>query len=75
MDLSAYNVWYFLVQLGIIFVAILAGNTLRRKIKWIRNTLLPSSVIAGILVFALKFVPFVNEFVNAKFMETLTYHW
>ena len=74
MDLSAYNVWYFLVQLGIIFVAILAGNTLRRKIKWIRNTLLPSSVIAGILVFALKFVPFVNEFVNAKFMETLTYH-
>ena len=74
MDLSAYNVWSFLVQLGIIFVAILAGNTLRRKIKWIRDTLLPSSVIAGILVFALKFVPFVNEFVNAKFMETLTYH-
>ena len=74
MDLSAYNVWSFLVQLGIIFVAILAGNTLRRKIKWIRNTLLPSSVIAGILVFALKFIPFINEFIDAKFMETLTYH-
>ena len=74
MDLSAYNVWSFLVQLGIIFVAVLAGNTLRRKIKWIRDTLLPSSVIAGILVFALKFMPFVNEFINAKFMETLTYH-
>ena len=74
MDLSEYSVWSFLVQLGIIFVAILAGNTLRRKIKWIRNTLLPSSVIAGILVFALKFIPFINEFIDAKFMETLTYH-
>ena len=74
MDLSEYSIWSFLVQLGIIFVAVLAGNTLRRKIKWIRDTLLPSSVIAGILVFALKFMPFVNEFINAKFMETLTYH-
>ena len=74
MDLSEYSVWSFLVQLGIIFVAVLAGNTLRRKIKWIRDTLLPSSVIAGIIVFALKFMPFVNEFINAKFMETLTYH-
>ena len=74
MDLSVYSVWSFLVQLGIIFIAVLAGNTLRRKIKWIRNTLLPSSVIAGILVFALKFVPVINEFVDAKFMETLTYH-
>ena len=44
MDLSAYSVWSFLVQLGIIFVAILAGNTLRRKIKWIRNTLLPKDL-------------------------------
>ena len=74
MDLSEYSVWYFLVQLGIIFIAVLAGNTLRRKIKWIRNTLLPSSVIAGILVFILKFIPFINEFIHAKFMETLTYH-
>ena len=74
MDLSAYNVWSILVQIAIIFVAILTGNTLRRKIKFIKNSLLPSSVIAGIIIFALKFIPFVNDFINNKFMEVVTYH-
>ena len=37
MDLSAYNVWALLVQIGIIAIAILAANTLRRKIKFKRG--------------------------------------
>lgn len=74
MDLSGYNVWRILVQIGIIFGAILLGNTLRRKIKFIRNSLLPSSVIGGVIIFILKFIPFVNDFIDADFMEVLTYH-
>ena len=74
MDLSAYSTWEVLIQIGIIFIAILTGNTLRRKIKFIRNSLLPSSVIAGILIFIIKFIPYINEYVNSGFMEALTYH-
>ena len=74
MDLSEYKLWEVLMQIGIIFIAILIGNTLRRKIKFIRNSLLPSSVIAGIIIFGLKFVPYVNEYINASLMEALTYH-
>ena len=54
MDLSGFSIWKTLIQIGIIFSSILLGNVLRRKIKFIRNTLLPSSVIAGIFIF----VPF-----------------
>ena len=74
MDLSAYNVWALLVQIGIIAIAILAANTLRRKIKLISNSLLPSSVIAGIIIFALKFIPCVSKIIDSDFMEILTYH-
>lgn len=74
MDLSAYNVWNILVQIAIIFVAILFANTLRRKVGFIKNSLLPTSVIAGVLIFILKFIPIINDFINNNFMEIVTYH-
>ena len=74
MDLSEYSIWKFLVQIGVIFISILVANTLRRKIKFIRNSLLPASVIAGIIIFILMFIPLINEFIDKSFMEALTYH-
>ena len=52
MDLSAYNVLEILIQIGIISAATLTANVIRRKVAFIRNSLLPTSVIAGILIFA-----------------------
>lgn len=74
MDLSAYSVWEYLIQIGILFIAILFSNILRRKVKFIKNSLLPSSVIAGIIIFILKFIPVIGDFINSSFMEILTYH-
>ena len=68
------SVWNFIIQMAIIFILILIANTIRRKVKAIRNSLLPSSVIAGILIFGLKFVPFFSKWVDESFMEVLTYH-
>ncbi len=68
------NVWHYLVQIGIILLAIICGNIIRRKVKFIQNSLLPSSVIAGILIFILKFIPAVNKFIDSNLMEILTYH-
>ncbi len=74
MNFWDYNSWEILIQLGVILIAILIGNTLRRKIKLISNSLLPTSVIAGIIIFILKFVPYISDFINGQFMEVLTYH-
>ncbi len=74
MDLSEYRIWRILIQIGVIFISILFANVLRRKIKVIKNSLLPSSVIAGILIFILKFISFINTFIDSSFMESLTYH-
>lgn len=69
------KIWMILVQLGIIFISILFANILRRKIKFIKRSLLPTSVIAGTIIFILKFIPFVNKYINQMFMEGITYHF
>ena len=74
VDLSSGSTWALIVQFAIIFVAILFSNVLRRKIKFIKNSLLPASVIAGVLIFALMFIPAVDNLINKEFMEKLTYH-
>ena len=74
MNFWDYSSWSFIIQIGIILVAIMTANVIRRKVKFIRNSLLPSSVIAGILVFSLMFIPKVGDFINHDFMEILTYH-
>ena len=68
------SVWTFVSQMSVIFILILVANTIRRKVGFIRNSLLPSSVIAGVLLFGLKFIPFVGEWIDEEFMEVLTYH-
>ena len=68
------NVWTFVIQMSVIFILILIANTFRRKFTFIRNSLLPSSVIAGILLFGLKFIPFFSKWIDETFMEILTYH-
>ena len=42
-----YNVWSFLLLFAVLLGSLLVGNTLRRKIKLLRNSLIPTSVIGG----------------------------
>ena len=74
MNFWDYDSWSFIIQIGIILVSIMCANAIRRKVKFIRNSLLPSSVVAGIIVFSLMFVPKIGNFINHDFMEILTYH-
>lgn len=75
MNFWDYNVWHFILQIAVIMVTILLGNTLRRKVKFIKESLLPASVIAGVILFAFKFIPFVGDkLIDESFMEILTYH-
>ena len=71
---SEGTVWVALVQIFILFAALLLGNLLRRLIPFLRKSLIPSALIGGTMVLLLKLIPAVNNFINNDFMEIITYH-
>ena len=74
MDFSSANVelWNPMVQLGIIAGLILLANVLRRKVLLIRNSLMPTAVLAGFMMLLLRQFDFIP--IDGEFMETVTYH-
>ncbi|MGI5937087.1 MAG: hypothetical protein ACOX7I_09895 [Oscillospiraceae bacterium] len=74
MDYSAANtsLWNIVVQLGIIASSILAGNLLRRKVSLIRNSLLPTSALAGFLFLILRSIGVLK--MDGAMLEMITYH-
>lgn len=67
-------VWTAIVQIFILAAALLVGNLLRRKIPFMRKSLIPSALLGGTIILLLKLIPAVNDFISVEFMETLTYH-
>ena len=74
MDFSSANtaLWAPVIQLGIIAMLILVANVLRRKIAVIRNSLMPTAVLAGFLMLLLRNMGF--EVIDSVFFEYVTYH-
>ena len=71
------SVWSLMIELTILLVGMLTANMLRRLIKPLRQSLIPSSVLGGFLIlFAnLAYEKIVGSPVFSKVtMETLTYH-
>lgn len=75
-DFWESSVWQIAIQVFIIALFIIIGNTLRRVIPFIRKSLLPTSVIAGFLLLILKSVwPWFGNLINNDFMNNVTYHF
>ena len=74
MDFSAANVelWSPIVQTAIIAGLILLANVIRRKIPFIRNSLMPTAVLAGFILLILRTAGVVK--MDAEFLEVITYH-
>lgn len=68
------NVWNLLIQLGILALVILLSNILRRNVKFIRESLIPTPVLGGFILLVFKLIPWVNDQIDETFMEMLTYH-
>ena len=51
-ELSFWNIeiWSFIIMLSVLFVAMMFANLLRRTIKPLRMSLIPSAVLAGFLL-------------------------
>ena len=74
MDFSSANagLWNPIVQIGIIAGLILLANTLRQKIAIIRNSLMPTAVLAGFILLILRTFNIIE--VNPSYLESITYH-
>ncbi|NCC76503.1 MAG: sodium:glutamate symporter, partial [Clostridia bacterium] len=74
MDFSADNpvIWDGVIQFGWICLILLVGNLVRRKIRWFRQALLPTSVIAGFLGLLLVQTGLLRF--DQGFLNGITYH-
>ena len=67
-------VWGYMIQIFILVIALLVGNVIRRKIPFIKRSLMPTSLLGGLIILIFKFIPEVNDFIDEGFMEIITYH-
>jgi len=74
MDFSNSNtaLWNFIVQMGILGAILLAANILRRRAPGIKQTLMPTAVLAGFIALALRLTGAIK--LNTALMEMITYH-
>lgn len=74
--------WSFLIQIFYVVFALAIANILRRKVPFLRKSLIPTAIIAGLIILALKsLLKFVlridieSDFlVDENVMELITYH-
>ena len=70
-------VWLFMVQLGLLLLFLVLGNTLRRTIPAFRKCLIPSSLLGGAVLLIVNFVfkqLFDVVLVETRIMQVITYH-
>lgn len=74
MNFSSANteLWGPIIQMGIIACFLLVANIIRRKIKFVRNSLMPTAVLAGFLLLILRTFNILP--IDINFLEIVTYH-
>lgn len=76
-DLSQYDaVWKIIIQILLILVFLIIGNTLRRVIPFLRKAFIPSALIGGLLLFLFDILlkAFGVNLVDKRIMQIITYH-
>ncbi len=80
MDYSALYIWDGIIHLSILAVLLLFANVIRRKVPWMRRSLLPTAVIAGFIGLLFKetlyerFVSPEQYESSVRFLRTVIYH-
>lgn len=74
MDFSAANtaLWSPITQTAVIAGLILLSNVIRRKVSFIRHSLMPTAVLAGFILLILRTTGVVR--MDTNFLEVITYH-
>jgi len=74
VDFSSANngLWSFTVQLGIISGILLLSNVMRQRVTLIRNTLMPTAVLAGFILLISRVTGIIG--IESGILEKITYH-
>jgi ESS family glutamate:Na+ symporter len=71
---ASLSAWGWLIQFFIIVVALLVANLVRCNVPLFKRSLLPSALLAGLLILCLKPFGFFAALVDKPSMEIITYH-
>ncbi len=90
MDFSAYEVWSFLLILAVLLASMLLASALMRAFKFLRESLIPVSVLGGIILLIIStilyftvgdylfnltlFNPNQDTYNGMELLELITYH-
>ena len=67
--------WSSLNQIAFLAIVLLVSNVIRRKVGFLRKSLLPTAVLAGFIVLLIKEINILPEgFFKVRFMEIITFH-
>ena len=67
--------WGSLNQFAILAIILMLSNVLRRKVGFLRKSLIPTAVLAGFVALFIKETElFGTQFFDVKLMETITFH-
>ncbi len=71
---ATHQSWDLLVQFFIIAIALIVANIFRRKVKLLSKSLIPTALIAGLMILCLKTIPAFQALIDKSVMELVTYH-
>lgn len=71
---ASLSAWGWLIQFFIIIVALLVANVIRCNVPLLKRSLLPSALLAGLIILCLKPFGFFADMVDKGSMEVITYH-
>jgi len=77
-DLTQFDtVWSVVINIGLLLVALLIGNALRRTVPFLRKAFIPSALVGGLLLFLVNLVvqkTTGTPLIDTRVMQIITYH-
>lgn len=73
MNFWDFEVWSVVLQLGYLSAIMLVANTLVRKIKFFKNSLVPVAVLGGFISLVIRLTGICDSFLDNDFLNIITY--
>lgn len=73
MNFWDFEAWTVVLQLGFLSVILLIANTLVRKVKFFKNSLIPVAVLGGFIALILRLTGIFDSFLDLDFLNIVTY--
>jgi glutamate:Na+ symporter, ESS family len=74
MGFWEFEIWSGMLQFGLLSVVLLLANTLRRKVPFLRKSLLPTAVLGGFIIFIVRIFGVFDQFFDNNFLDMVVYH-